>query len=180
MGQVFYIQKSEFLFCLFQRLNIRHILQLVENLNGLSGCETISKFSTYIIEDFENGKFSSVEIESYEDGSNNLDYVIINNTFYLSGCKNLVDISGIGNAVNIMGLSITDCSSLKAINGIEKLTNLYDIDLSNCAELTDIKIIKQFPKLKFLNLSGCKKIKPKPSKPILENRSEVEEYLKQL
>lgn len=163
-----------------KNLDIRIKNTPIINLNGLSGCSTLSKFNTYIIEDFNKADFASTEIENYSDGSNNLDYVIGNNTFYISDCNHLLDTSGIGNCLNLMGLSITDCNSLTAINGIEKLTNLYDIDLSNCVELTDIKIVKQFPKLKFLNLSGCKKIKPKPTKPILENRSEVEEYIKQL
>lgn len=129
----------------------------IENLDGLKGCFRISKYGTHVIENFEaHGGFASTSVQTYSDGTNNLDYVTRDNTLYISNCDNLVDISGIKNATNLMGLSIKSCKNLKKIEGIETLQNLHDIDFSDCSELEDISIIKHFLKLQSLNLSGCK------------------------
>jgi len=153
----------------------------IENLDGLKGCSKLSNFGTKIIEYFHiHGGFSSTDVETYPDGSTNLDYVIRNNTLYISGCNNLIDISGIKNATNLMGLSITSCESLKNIRGIETLQNLYDIDFSGCSALEDISIVKNFPKLKSLNLSGCKKLKVKPKSNLLDTIEDIENYKNKL
>jgi hypothetical protein len=153
----------------------------VENLDGLNGCVKLSKFGTYVIENFDlHGGFASTDVETFSDGTNDLDYVIRNNTLYISGCNNLVDISGIKNATNLMGLSITSCKNLKCIAGIETLQNLYEIDFSDCSELEDISIIKNFPNLRSLNLSGCKKLKVKPDKLILETQIEIDTFKSKL
>lgn len=152
----------------------------VENLDGLIGCTKLSKFGTHILEDFAENGFSSTDVETFSDGTNDLDLVIRNNTLYISDCNNLVDISGIKNATNIMGLSITRCSNLKEIKGIESLTNLYDIDLSDCTALEDVSVIKNFPKLRSLNLSGCKKLKIKPPNFMMESQDEIANYTSKL
>ena len=152
----------------------------VENLDGLIGCSRLSKFGTHILEDFAENGFSSTDVETFSDGTNDLDLVIRNNTLYISDCNNLVDISGIKNATNLMGLSITRCSHLKEIKGIESLTNLYEIDLSDCTALEDVSVIKNFPKLRSLNLSGCKKLKIKPPNFMMESQDEIANYTSKL
>ena len=152
----------------------------IENLDGLNNCTRLSKFTTKILENFNESNFSSTEVETFSDGSNDLDTVIRNNTLDISDCPNLIDISGIKNATNLMGLSITRCLQLKALTGIDALTNLYDIDLSECTELEDISIIKNFPKLRSLNLSGCKKLKVKPENFIMETQEDLNRYLSKL
>ncbi len=153
----------------------------IENLDGLKGCFRISKYGTHVIENFEaHGGFASTSVQTYSDGTNDLDYVTRDNTLYISCCDNLVDISGIKNATNLMGLSIKSCKNLKRIEGIETLQNLHDIDFSDCSELEDISIIKHFSKLHSLNLSGCKKLKIKPDKMILESQDEIVAYKNKL
>ncbi len=148
----------------------------IENLDALNKCIRLSKFGTRIIEDFDKSSFSSTEVETFSDGTNDLDYVIRKNTLYISGCNNLTVISGIKNATNLMGLSITNCNKLKKIEGIESLKNIYEIDFSNCTELEDISIIKNFPLLRRLNITGCKNLKVKNKQWIFESLNEVEEY----
>jgi hypothetical protein len=154
----------------------------IENLDGLKGCSRLSKFGTYVLKDIpgQGASFSSTDVETFSDGTNDLDYVIRNNTLYISECNNLIDISGIKNATNLMGLSIKSCKNLKNIKGIETLQNLYEIDFSGCSELEEISIVKNFPKLRSLNLSGCKKLHVKPVKYLLENEKDIEHYLNQI
>ena len=154
----------------------------IENLDGLKGCSRLSKFGTYVLKDIpgQGANFSSTDVETFSDGTNDLDLVIRNNTLYISECNNLIDISGIKNATNLMGLSIKSCKNLKNIKGIETLQNLYEIDFSGCSELEDISVIKNYPKLKYINLTGCKKLKIKPEKSILETKVEVDKYTNKL
>ncbi len=152
----------------------------LENLDGLKNCIRLSEFGTHILENFHKYSFYSTEVETFSDGTNDLDYVIRGNTLYVSECNSLVDISGIKNATNLMGLSVTNCKNIKKIDGIDTLKNIYDIDFSNCSELEDISVIKNYPKLKYLNLTGCKKLKIKPEKSILETKVEVDNYKNKL
>ena len=152
----------------------------LENLDGLKNCTRLSQFRTHVLEDFHKYGFYSTEVETFSDGTNDLDSVIRNNTLYVSECNSLVDISGIKNATNLMGLSFTYCKNIKKIDGIDTLKNIYDIDFSNCSELEDISFIKNYPKLKYLNLTGCKKLKIKPEKSILETKVEVDNYKNKL
>ena len=152
----------------------------LENLDGLKNCIRLSKFRTHVLEDFHKYGFYSTEVETFSDGTNDLDSVIRNNTLDVSDCNNLIDISGIKNATNLMGLSITNCRKIRKIDGLETLENIFDIDFSNCSELEDISIIKSYPKLKYLNLTGCKKLRIKPEKFILESKDEVDNYKKRL
>ena len=152
----------------------------LENLDGLKNCIRLSAFGTSVLENFHKYGFYSTEVETFSDGTNDLDYVIRGNTLYVSECNSLVDISGIKNATNLMGLSVTNCKNIKKIDGIDTLKNIYEIDFNNCSELEDISVIKNYPKLKYINLTGCKKLKIKPEKSILETKVEVDKYTNKL
>lgn len=80
-------------------------------------------------------------------------------SLYLSGCKNLVELSDLSSAFKLEEVHLDNCASLLNVPSyVLSLDSLLALNLRGCKQLCYIESEKQSRSLRWLNLSGCSRL----------------------
>ena len=100
-------------------------------------------------------------------------------TIYIN-LKELQNVDGLKNLLNLTSLELESCDNLHNIDGLENLSNLKNLKLWSCDNLQNVNGLVNLTNLTSLDLRLCKLIRPKPSKEDMTTREEVAAYQEEI
>ncbi|CAN1805510.1 Disease resistance protein L6 [Linum perenne] len=90
-------------------------------------------------------------------------------TLDVSGCIQLVDVTGLAKLISLQKLNMSNCWSIEELPDISGMKSLNILDLSECIKLIKVIGLEKLESLEQLHMAGCKSVKELPDMSDLKN-----------